>query len=280
MAESKVYRARTIQEVQHILRASKNVIPVAGGTTFSIYSDEPYINIGSEILALNGVTQLKTLHKSDRYIDFGAAVTLDEIILRGRRNVPPVLYDALDRAGNVAIRGVATIGGNLAIKNPFTASFLPLLALDAQCELCTGKEVFWLPVSKYLTENPKTDNTKDRYSDQSILIKIRVKDEEWTHHVYKKIKNGQYMDEIPIFLFLVKVQKNVIVDVRLLFADKHLIRAKEFDNLLLGRTIPISKEDIGYILTEANEIFVNEQFSNSFNKKCFFNLIEKSLYKM
>ena len=107
-----------------------------------------------------------------------------------------------------------------------------------------------------------------------------MKDEEWTHHVYKKIKNGQYMDEIPIFLFLVKVQKNVIVDVRLLFADKNLIREKEFDNLLLGRTIPISKEDIKSIVGEANKIFDSEQFSNSFNKRCFFNLIEKSLYKM
>ena len=272
MAESKVYKAHSIQEIQGILRASQVAIPVSGGTTFSMNGDDKLVNIGDEILSLNAVPELKTLHKSDRYIDFGSCVTLDEIILRGKKHVPAVLYEALNRAGNVAIRGVATIGGNLAMKNPFTASFLPLLALDAQCEVCTERELFWLPSSKYLTD--------DSLERRSVLTRIRIRDEEWTHYVYKKIKNGQYMDEIPIFLFLAKVQKNVISDAHFLFADKHLLRAKEFDSLVVGRTLPISKENIADISQKAQEIFPSELFSSVFNKKCFFNLIEKTLYDL
>ena len=88
------------------------------------------------------------------------------------------------------------------------------------------------------------------------------------------------MDEIPIFLFLTKIQKNFLFDVRLLFADKNLIREKEFDNLLIGRTLPLPKEDIEYILDQAKAIFKEEMFSSAFNKRCFFNLLEKSLYKL
>lgn len=272
MAESRIYRAKSIQEIQQILKASKGAVPVAGATTFSIYCDDGAINIGSEILALNDVAQLKHIHKNDRYIDFGSCVTLNEVILRGRQNVPKVLYDALNVVGNMAIRSVATIGGNIAMKNPFTASYLPLLALDAQCELCTEKEVFWLPVSKYLSN--------DLENDRHVLLRIRIKDEQWTYNVYRKVKNGQYMEEIPIFLFLAKMQKNNVLDVRLLFADKKLIRQKEFDNLLLGLSLPIKDENLSDIISKAHEIFPNEEFSSSFNKQCFFNLLEKSLYNM
>ncbi len=272
MAESRVYRAHSIQEIQKILKASASAIPIAAGTSFSVNNDDEQLNIGDEILALSSVPELKMMHKSDRYIDFGSCVTLDEIILRGKKHVPPVLYEALTHAGNVAIRGLATIGGNLAMKNPFTASFLPLLALDAQCEVCTEREFFWISSSKYLT-----DDTLDR---RAVLTRVRIRDEEWTHYVYKKIKNGQYVDEIPVFLFLARVQKNMISDAHFLFADKGLVRAKEFDSLVVGRTLPISKENITDISHKAREIFPSSLFANVFNKQCFFNLIEKTLYDL
>ena len=157
------------------------------------------------------------------------------------------------------------------MKNPFAASYIPLIALDAQCEVCTEKELLWMPFSKYVSE--EKDNNK-------IIIRIRIKDDEWSYYRYKKIKNGAYMDEIPVFLFLTKLQKNTLLDVRLLFADKTLIREKEFDNLLLGRSLPLKKEDIEYILNQAKIIFKKEKFSSAFNEQCFFNLLEKSLYKL
>lgn len=270
MGENKVYKAKSIQELQHILKTIKNVIPVSGGSTFSIGDDDNEINIGENVVALSSIPQLHNIHKTDRYIDFGSCVTLDEILSRGKKHVPSILYDALEKTANMAIRSIATIGGNLALKNPFAACYIPLIALDAQCEVCTEKELFWMPVSKYVSND----------KDYGVITRIRIKDDEWSYYRYKKIKNGQYMDEIPIFLFLAKLQKNILFDVRLLFADKSLIREKEFDNLLLGRTLPLPKEDIEYILTQAKIIFKNEMFSSAFNKKCFFNLLEKSLYKL
>lgn len=271
MEENKVYKAKSIQELQHILKTIKNVVPVAGATIFSIENDENEINIGDNIVALNSIPQLHQIHKTDRYIDFGSCVTLDEILSRGRKHVPSILYDALEKTANKAIRSIATIGGNLALKNPFAASYIPLIALDAQCEICTEKELFWIPVSKYVTDNKEIN---------SVITRIRIKDDEWSFYRYKKIKNGHYMNEIPIFLFLAKLQKNALLDVRLLFADKDLIREKGFDNLLLGRTLPLAKEDIEYILIQAKSIFKEEKFSSDFNKQCFFNLLEKSLYKI
>ena len=271
MEENKIYKAKSIQELQHILKTVKNVIPVAGGTIFSSSNDESEINIGQNIVALNSIPQLNQIHKTDRYIDFGSCITLDEILSRGRKHVPSILYDALEKTANMAIRSIATIGGNLALKNPFAASYIPLIALDAQCEICTEKELFWMPVSKYVSDSK--DNN-------SVITRIRIKDDEWSYYRYKKTKDGQYMDEIPIFLFLTKLQKNTLLDVRLLFADKSLIREKEFDNLLLGRTIPLKKEDIEYILDQGRSIFNKDKFSSAFNFRCFFNLLEKSLYKI
>lgn len=271
MEENKIYKAKSIQELQHILKTVKNVIPVAGGTIFSNSDDESEINIGQNIVALNSIPQLHQIHKTDRYIDFGSCITLDEILSRGKKNIPSILYDALEKTANMAIRSIATIGGNLALKNPFAASYIPLIALDAQCEICTEKELFWMPVSKYVSDGKESN---------SVITRIRIKDDEWSYYRYKKIKDGQYVDEIPIFLFLTKLQKNTLLDVRLLFADKSLIREKEFDNLLLGRTIPLKKEDIEYILAQGRSIFNKDKFSSAFNARCFFNLLEKILYKI
>lgn len=272
MEENKIYRVKSLQDLQHILKTIKNVIPVAGSTIFSSSNDENEINIGENIVALNSIPQLHLIHKTDRYIDFGSCVTLEEILSRGKKHVPSILYDAIEKTANMAIRSIATIGGNLALKNPFAASYIPLIALDAQCEICTEKEIFWMPFSKYVSDTKEINS--------GIITRVRIKDDEWSYYRYKKIKNGQYMDEIPIFLFLAKLQKNILFDVRLLFADKSLIREKAFDNLLLGRTLPLPKEDIDYILSQAKTIFQEEKFSSSFNKQCFFNLLEKSLYKI
>lgn len=271
MEENKVYKAKSIQELQHILKTIKDVVPVGGGTIFSSNNDENEINIGKNIIALNSIPQLHQIHKTDRYIDFGSCVTLEEILSRGKKHVPSILYDALEKTANMAIRSIATIGGNIALKNPFAASYIPLIALDAQCEVCTAKDILWMPFSKYVSE------ARDG---SSVIVRIRIKDDEWSYYRYKKVKNGAYMDEIPIFLFLAKLQKNILLDVRILFADKNLIREKEFDNLLLGRSLPLKKEDIEYILNQAKTIFKKEKFSSPFNEKCFFNLLEKSLYKL
>ena len=68
MEESKVYKAKSIQELQHILKTIKDAVPVAGGTIFSSNNDENEITMAKHIIALNSIPQLHQLHKTDRYI--------------------------------------------------------------------------------------------------------------------------------------------------------------------------------------------------------------------
>lgn len=67
---------------------------------------------------------------------------------------------------------------------------------------------------------------------------------------------------------------------RLFFASDKLIRNREFDNLLLGRHLPLSQSEVPIIMQKAKQIFNAEEFSSEFHTACFFNLLEDNLYKL
>jgi len=83
------------------------------------------------------------------------------------------------------------------------------------------------------------------------------------------------------FVFMARTQKNLLSDVKLLFGGTQLIKSKEFENLLTGKGLPIDRRSVGALMKETEDIF-SDTFSaaeiSEFQKACFFNLIEESIY--
>lgn len=274
--KSNVYKARNLQEMQTMLKNISQIVPIAGGTGFLNNQTDQIIDLPKYLLDINKVVELKEITKTERYFEFGAAVTLNEILNLGKKNVPPVLYSAIEKISNNSLRSIATIGGNIARGNLLAGLFLPMLALDAKLELRTANEVEWIPFARYIDESytQKRDNPH-------VITRIRIPNESWTKNFYARLGlYGYIYTDTASFLFLVRVQKNILTEMRLLFASEKLIREKEFDNLLLGKILPLNQRDIEPILEKARQIFTAEKFSLDFHRECFFNLLEDNLYSL
>ena len=100
-----IFLAKNIAE---LLYQIKNVIglEIIGGAT-------SIPELPEKALSARDISELKAINIRERFIDFGPAVTLNEIVNVGRERVPQILYEATKRVANYFIRNMATIGGNI-----------------------------------------------------------------------------------------------------------------------------------------------------------------------
>ena len=271
-----VYRAKTVQEIQTLLKNIADIQPIAGATGFLQNQSNELIVLPDHVLDLCSVPELKLISKSDSSFEFGAAVSLQEILNRGEKHVPKALYQGIEKISNMPLRTISTIGGNIAKLNPLNGAFLPILALDSKIEIRTAETVEWIPFTRYI------DNSfAEKRAVKHIITRIKIPNESWTKCFYTRLGIQGYINEQSAsFLFLLKIQKNVLSEMRLFFAADKLIREKEFDNLLLGKTLPIPEKEISVILEKAKQIFGFDKFKSAFHYSCFFNLLEDNLHNL
>ncbi len=272
-----VYTPKNLTEMHSLMRNITGLTPVGGATGIGRSTSEDYMILPERILPLKGLHELNTIVKRERFIDFGAAVSLHTIFERGRTHIPPILHSAVAAAANAGIRALGTIGGNIAGGNIRHSCLLPLLALDAKIEVRTAKETAWMSLSRYCDESSEELRNKSH-----VILRIRVPlADEWNISYYKRLgPTGFVTDNTAYFVFLARTQKNILSDVRILFSCGEMIKNKEFDNLLVGRNLPIERRSIAPLMKETRDIFEEAAFSSDFQKECFFNLVEFCMYKL
>jgi len=132
-----------------------NIDIIAGGTDF-------YPMLGERAAPENilDVSQLADLRQIWRLKDgwrIGAAVRWSEIV---KADLPPV-FDGLKRAakevGSWQIQNSGTIAGNLCNASPAADGVPPLLTLNAQVELSSGRGVRVLPLEQFIVGVRQTD---------------------------------------------------------------------------------------------------------------------------
>ncbi|MEL3906107.1 MAG: FAD binding domain-containing protein [Treponema sp.] len=269
-----VYTAKSLSDLYTIMQRNPHITPLAGTTGLLKGYRGDKLALPESIVLLKNIPELHTIIKRERFIDFGSAASLNAILDLGNKNIPDILYQALVCAANPGIRSLATIGGNIANASIKSSCLIPLLALDAKVEIRTQKETFWKPLMRYCDEDSR------RLRDTPhIILRIRVPSEEWNISYYKRLGPiGHIAADTASFVFLARIQKNMISDVKMLFGSTHIIKKKEFENLFKGNTFPLDRRTIAAKMKETEDIFADTVFISDFQKSCFFNLIEKSLY--
>lgn len=271
-----VYRAKTFQEMQTVLKNIANVQPIAGATGFLQNQTDRLVDLPVHVLDLCSIPELRMINKNDSFFEFGAAVTLQEILDLGEKKVPEALYRGIETIANMSVRTLATIGGNIARLNPLNGAFLPILALDSKLEIRTADSAEWIPFTRYTD-----DSFAEKRAVKHVITRIRIPNETWTRCFYTRLGTQGYIDRLSAsFLFLLKIQKNLLSEMRLFFAADKPVREKEFDNLLLGKALPLAEKDIAVILEKAELIFPADTLGSAFHRACFFNLLEDTLYRL
>ncbi len=268
-----VFHANNVAEVQMILKNVSGISVVAGCTEIARRQSGYALNLPANILSVARIPELSTVNKTERYLEFGSSVTLASLLQLGRKNLPDMLHECVLGIANPAIRSIATIGGNIAAKGRRLSAFAPLLALDAKLEIRTPLEATWIPMLRYFS-NTGREHTKT----PEFISKIRVPTQEWDISIYRRIGRANMVtDTTSSFAFLVKAQKNVLADIRIAWAGKFFFRQREFENLMIGRTLPLSERDMVNLMDKAELFFDRTLFPPSYERSCMLNLIEDSL---
>jgi len=138
-----------LEEALLVLKDSNPKV-IAGGT--DVY---PALKPGfcpSEFLDVSRIRGFKEISQDDDWLRIGAAVTWTDIANADL----PTAFDALKQAalevGSIQIQNAGTIAGNLCNASPAADGVPPLLALDAEVELCSQKGgLRVMPLAEFIT---------------------------------------------------------------------------------------------------------------------------------
>ncbi|MDR2364179.1 MAG: FAD binding domain-containing protein [Spirochaetaceae bacterium] len=234
---NQVFFPATFQELFTAWSRFPDAVPFAGGTGLIRGQGKQSLELPRNILSLDKLEDLRRITRTERYLEIGAMVRLNEIIRLGKI-VPEVLTRCLEHIAGPQIRNIATIGGNICYPERRLDASVPLVALDAHFELRNGQNSRWISASRFCSiPGPLAINP------QELLTRIRIPLEQWNYSVFKKFKGSSGTDSGGVIVFIIRNQKNTLTDIRIVFGAERILRDKNSETLLIGNQLPLSRKE-------------------------------------
>jgi len=238
--KSQVYLPSSFQELFSIWECQSDAVLYAGGTAHLRYRD--FYKAPNAIIFLDKLEELKITSRTERYIEIGAMVTLNKIIHLGKI-VPEALIRCLESFGGLQLRNLATIGGNICYPFQRLDAAGPMIALDAQYELSSALSSRWISASKFSSSPGLT-----ALEPQELLTRIRVPLEPWTFTGYRKFNNTGRNKPGNNILLLLRNQKNILTDIRVVYSGEVILREKNSETMLTGKRLPLDRKVVALFL--------------------------------
>ncbi len=240
MGPFEYFEPKTVDEALSLLkRYGEKAKVVAGGTDLVVLMRERKIK-PQYVINLGGITGLSCINlDGEGGLKIGALTTISEIERSpGLKEGCPIISQAAAQLATIAIRNMATIGGNLANAAPSADMIPPLLALKAVVKLASldGERV--VPVEQFFTGWGETILKPDE-----LLLEIQVPPElPHTGGVYLKhgVKGAQGLAVVGVATVVtLDLNNNTFKDVSLALGAVAPIpiRAKRAEILLKGQKI-------------------------------------------
>lgn len=241
-------------------------VPYAGGTALFRSQGREILELPPVIFSLEKIDELHRINRSERYIEIGAAVKLNQILDLGKI-VPVALRRCLDGIAGPQLRNTASIGGNLCFREQFLDSAAVLMALDSQYEIRDAQTSRWVAASRFNNAPGLTAvNSKE------LLSRIRIPLDDWDYSAYKKF-SGQ-SGCCKIIVFLAKTDKNVLADIRIVCKTDVLVRNKDCESILIGKRLPLNRKIAVDFIESWNDFLSGIQNVDEISRKELMNFIE------
>ena len=235
---SQVFFPSTLQELFSAWARFPGAVPFAGGTGLTRNQDRRFLSLPQNILSLERLAELRHITRTERYLEIGAMVKLNEIINLGKI-VPESLSGTLRGIAGPYFRNLATIGGNICYAPRRMDAAAPMTALDARYELRSALQTRWISAARF-SSLPGPPALKP----QELLTRIRIPLDQWDyslHHKFEALHSDDASDGAAVFI--VRIQKNILTDIRVVFAGQIMLRDKNSEALLSGKQLPLDRRD-------------------------------------
>lgn len=264
-SEHTVFFAKTIQELFYQLKSVSGLQIVGGCTHLEVMPEKA--------ISVSGIPELSVVIKHERYVDFGPATTLSQILELGQKRVPESFLDAVRSVANPMVRNLATLGGNICSPGQKLTLYAPLLALDARLEMKSALETQYIPLLNFTTI-PR----------DFILSNIRIPLNDWDLSIFRRLGPEHAITPASAsFVFLADTEKNTVTNVKLAFAGSVTFRSLELENRFIGAHLPLSAKDISSFVEMAGRQFDNSAENITYNpvlRRQFMNLTKYSFEQL
>jgi len=232
-----VFSPGNFQELFSIWNRFGNAGLFAGGVEIIREQGQVVPTFPGEIISLHKIEELGKIRRSERYLEIGAMVKLSQIVNLGKM-VPEALRNCVMHIGDPQIRNLATIGGNICNPSRRLDASAPMNILDAQYELRTAQSSRWISASRFSSlPGPPV------LARQEVLTRIRVPLEPWTYTWYRKFKTSGSNSPGGLIILIVRIQKNVLSNIRVIYSDRIILRDKNSETMLAGKHLPLDRKD-------------------------------------
>ncbi|MDR1566875.1 MAG: FAD binding domain-containing protein [Treponema sp.] len=236
-APNQVFFPSNLQELFSAWSRFPDALPYAGGTGIIRDQEKRAPVLPRNIIALDNLEDLRRITRTERYLEIGAAVRLSEILNLGKI-VPEILTKTLEGIAGPALRNLATIGGNICYRASRLDASAPLAALDAHYELRTADSARWISASRF-----SSPPGPPALEPQELLTRIRIPLEQWNYSIYRKFKSPGNSEAGKVIVFILKNQKNILTDLRVVYSDSILLQDRNSETLLIGKRLPLEKKE-------------------------------------
>jgi len=240
--QTSVYFPDTLSELLQLCRRSPEALLYAGGTYILSHRPGRFLELPATVVSLQDVDELARVSRTERAIDLGAGMTIARTLHLGVQNIPGALHAALGTIGPPAVRGIATLGGNLAIPSRLMTAVPVLILLDARIELRRQGGVRWLPVSRFHLPDGRLD-----LKPGEVITRVRVPLQPWSGQMFRRFGTELSPESDPLTVCgLVRLSNGIIEEIRLngTASGRTLLRSRTMEADLVGRRVPLSVREV------------------------------------
>lgn len=261
---------------------STQYVPFAGGTDFMVkYRRYSGLQVKTEnpLIFISQIPELNFIDVNNGLISIGSAVTFTQL-LNHKDLFPAAFIKSCQEIASVAIRNVATIGGNICNASP-AADILPALyCLDAELVIKSLRSERIVPITQFFTGPGKTVIKRDE-----LLTEIRFKKSHFNIESFRKIgtRKANALSKIS-FCGMASITNHIIDSIGLSFGAvaPTVIRSVELEKQLLGKTAAQIEKEIDFVLSNYEKRLkpIDDQRSNAkYRKQVALNLLKEFLLK-
>jgi CO/xanthine dehydrogenase FAD-binding subunit len=269
---ARVFLPSTVAEFHATAARFPDARVFAGGTDILRRQADARIELPPNVIYIRNIEEIRQAARTERYLEFGAAMTLTETIELGEKVVPPVLFAALNGIAVPGIRNLATVGGNLLCPGRRFDLFAPMSVLDARIEIRGNSTLRWLPLNRLIG----LDGIPELAVGE-IVAHVRIPSETFDLNLYRKIGSRHYPDaDTGVFCCCAKTSRGMLTDFRLAFAGERFIRDRDIENSITGKGLPFSERDVESVIDAYREELDEELLGNPLRQRLI-NLVSWAL---
>lgn len=236
MAAVRNYVPETLDEAL-LLRKAEGAVPLAGGTDIMVQGKRGIglsPEIGKPVMVISSLKELKGITMlPDGSVEIGALTTAAEIA--ESLIVPWHVRMAASGMGAVALRNIATIGGNIGNASPKGDLPQPLILLDAEVVLISFDGERRVLLDAFIQGSKKTD-----LHDDEIIKSVVIPPHDFTYSYYRKIgmRKANAISKLSLSAAAV-VKDGLVVDFRASSgaAGPKVIRSREAESMIIRRPV-------------------------------------------